>query len=124
MKKELSVDEIIAKHIEYDRIIEENLYGGDYKKNNRAVKNLNKLIFTYKDNETIASQVYDQLLSHSNRMVRANAAVECLRIGIFEEESLKILEDLAAGQGMLSFSCGMCLKLWRGEIKGKNFERY
>lgn len=122
--KKVSVEEIIEKHIEYDKIIEQNLYGGDHRKNNRAVKNKKKLVLSFKDNTEIVNQVYDHLLSHSNSRVRAEAAIECLRLRVFEERALRILEELAADKGMLAFSCSMCLRIWRGEIAGAEFEHY
>ncbi|MBQ7012196.1 MAG: hypothetical protein IJN63_10865 [Clostridia bacterium] len=127
MKKELSVDEIVEMHVKSDLIIDECMKTLNKRStliNNREVKKLNKLIQSYKDDKETAKQVYEKLFAHSNSRVRSHAAVECLRIGIFEEVAVKTLEEIELQTGITAHGARWALKLWRGEIKGRQFERY
>ena len=127
MKRILSVDEIVESHIKSDLIIDECMKNMNKRTsliNNREVKKLQKLISIYKDDKELSKQIYERLLVHHNSRVRGNAAVECLRIGVFEEIAVQTLEELELEPGIGGHSAKWALKLWRGEIKGKTFERY
>ena len=127
MKKVLSVDEIVELHIKSDLIIDECMKNMNKRTsliNNREVKKLQKLISIYKDDKELSKQIHERLLVHSNSEVRGNSAVECLRIGIFEEIAVKTLEELELEPGITGHRAEWALKIWRGEVKGRPFERY
>ena len=127
MKKVLSVDEIVELHIKSDLIIDECMKNMNKRTsliNNREAKKLNKLVLSYKDDKELSKKVYDRLLVHSNSRVRSHAAVECLRIGIFEELAVTTLEEIELEPGITGHGAEWALKIWRGEVKGCPFERY
>ena len=121
MKKKLSHEEIIRKHIESDEIIESVSMTTDYKTNNREVKKIQKLFEILKDDIELAKQVYGTLLKEESATTRSHAASACLRLGIFIADSEKTLEELSERTdiGITRLSCEMALKVWRGEIPGK-----
>jgi uncharacterized protein YjiS (DUF1127 family) len=115
------VRQIVNKHIECDRIIEAALMSGDYRKNNREVKKLNRLTAPLKDDLELARQVYSELFKADCVRSRCHASVECLRIGVLENDAVTILEELSKRDdiGITRLGSEMALKLWRGEIPGK-----
>jgi hypothetical protein len=119
--KKLTPQEIIAFHIESDKIIETALTNGDSKTNNKEVKKLNKLTALLKDDLELAKLVYGELFKADCVRSHCHAAVECLRLGIHKNEAEKILEELSKRNdiGITRTGCEMALKLWRGEIPGK-----
>jgi len=123
--KELSVEEIVKKHIESDLIIQECRETGNSARNNREVKKSLKLVFSYKDDIEKATKVYKTLFKEENPYVLAHAAVECLRIGILIPEAEAILERVSKmeGIGIIRISAEYALRMWRGEDEG-TFEKW
>jgi len=121
MTKHLSQKEIIDRHIESDKIIEEAIMNGDYKRNNREVKKLNRLKAHLKNDPELALHVYSELFKSDCVTTQSHAAVESLRIGIHIEKAISILEELSKREdiGIIRLGCETALKLWRGEIPGK-----
>jgi len=120
MKKSMSAQEIIEKRIENDLLIEA-LSVRDYKKNNRIVDKNFKLFKLLKIDLELAKLVYKELLSYDCVITRLTAAGECLSLGIYIEEALRILTEMSnrGDIGIRSFEAELTLKVWRGEVPGK-----
>ena len=58
--------------------------------------------------------MYCELLQSDIVTTKAISAVECLRLGIFQEQALSILKELAGRKdiGIISFEAETTLKLW------------
>lgn len=69
-----------------------------------------------------AIKIYNILLNNSNLNILTTAASHCLKIGIHEERAINILEEISKRKdiGILAFSAEMCLKVYKGEVPGKN----
>lgn len=119
--KKMTAEEIIKKHSESDKIIDELSSSDDYKRSNQEAKKLHKLHNYLQENTSLAKEVYGALLKSECVTSRSISAAECLRIGIFIEEAEETLETIGQRDdiGIRSFNAKMALKIWRGEIPGK-----
>ena len=105
----------IEKHIQSDLIIESVKMTTDYKTNNREIKKLHKLFVELSKNLTLAHEVYRELLNTDIATTKAISSVECLRLGILQEQALFTLRELAnrTDIGIISFEAEMTLKMWK-----------
>ena len=85
----------IEKHVASDLIIESVSMTEDYKTNNKEVKKLNKLYEKISKDLEIAKEVYKVLLEHECITTRGISSVECLRLGIYIDKSIKNLEEIS-----------------------------
>lgn len=115
MKKVLSAQAIIAKHIESDKIIE-FVATTDDKVNNREVDKLMKLLDKLKGNIELAKEVYGVLLQHENDITRFHAAGECSRLGIYTEKAKQVLEELSDRSDINNLYLETGLKMWRSGV--------
>jgi hypothetical protein len=118
----MSAQEIVDLHVKSDRIIESVRMTGDYRTNNREAKKLLRLFAIVKDDLTLAEEVYSRLLLHDCVTTRVWAASDCLRLGIFVQEAVRVLEEISKRDdlGMISFDADMALRVWRGEFPGRS----
>ena len=116
MRKMLSAQEIIAKHIDSDKIIESLAKSSDYKTSNREVDKLQKLYKRMKGNVNLAEQVYRVLLKHENDITRFHAAGECNGLGIYIKESKQVLEELSARTDIENLYLKTGLKMCASDI--------
>jgi hypothetical protein len=117
----MSAQEIVDLHVKSDRIIESVSMTGDYRTNNREAKKLYRLFLILKEDLTLAKEVYSQLLWHDCVTTRSISAAECLRLSIFVQEAVHVLEEISGRDdiGITSFHAEMALRIWRGEFPGK-----
>ena len=90
------------------------------KKHNTARLALNKLALELSQNEIVAKDVFFMLLKECNIRVRLSAAAHSLKYGIHAEEAICVLENIEKdNDAYAAFSAMMVLKVYRGEIAGR-----
>jgi hypothetical protein len=116
----MTVQEIIAKLLEIGREIE-SLSVLEYKKNNRLADKSFRLIKMLRKDLELAKVVYEELLVADCAVTRVNAASECLSLGIYIDEAVRVLTEIANRPdiGIKSFEAELTLRVWRGEVPGK-----
>lgn len=114
MKTYVTAKEIIEKRLENDRIIG-SLSVLEYKKNNRLVDKNFKLFKLLEADLDLARAVYGVLLTRDNSVTKLNAATECLSLGIYIDEAVRVLAEMAvmADNDMRCFNAKMTLEDWR-----------
>jgi tagatose-1,6-bisphosphate aldolase len=114
MKSTMTAQEIIAKHLKSDRLIE-SLSARDYKKNNSEAKKLDNLFRVIEQDINLAKEVYKELLASDCMVARLHSAAECLSLEIYIEEAIQVLSEMVTRTdiGIRSFSAEMCLKMWK-----------
>lgn len=118
----MSAQEIVDLHVKSDRIIEAVKMTSDYRVNNREAKKLYRLFLILKEDLTLAKEVYSQLLWHDCVTTRSIAAAECLRLNIFVQEAVSVLEEISKRDdvGITRFEAETALQIWRGEVPGRS----
>jgi len=120
MRKNISIQEIIELHIQSDEIIDIATVNGDYKTNNKEFKKRNKLFKFVENDIEMAKEVYSHLLMHPCITTKISSASECLKLNIYIDEAVEILEEISkrADVGIRGLSAEMVLRVWRGEFPG------
>jgi hypothetical protein len=121
MKRNLSLQEVVKLHIKSDEIIDYATINGDYKTNNKEFKKRDKLFQIVSEDIDLAKEVYSHLLAHSCITTKISSASECLKLNIYTDESIKILEELSKRTdiGVRRTNAEMVLRVWNGEFLGK-----
>jgi hypothetical protein len=114
MRKNMTAQEIIAKHLESDRIIA-SLSLGEYKKNNREVDKTIKLFKIVEHDLDLAKEVYGVLLTSDLAVTKLQAAAACLSLEIYIDDAIRNLIELSdrTDIGMISFHAEMSLEAWK-----------
>lgn len=91
------------------------------KKNNIAMKALSGLFEEVCNNVETAKSLYNKLMDYEDDRVRGTAAIHSLKMNINIKKAEWTLENLAKQSNPISaFGAEMALKVWRGEIPGKD----
>jgi len=119
MIKNKSAQEIIALIVQSGEIIDGATDNSDYKINNREFKKRDKLYQEIAKDVELAEEIYDHLLEHPCITVKISSSFQCLKLNIYVDRSVSILEKLAQRTdiGVRSFNAEMCLRVWRGEVQ-------
>jgi len=119
MNKSKSTQELIALLVQSYEIIDKVKDEGDYKINNREMKKCIKLHNLIAEDLKLAEEIYGLLLEHSCISVKTASAYQSLKLDIYVDKSVNILEELAKRTdiGTRRLSAEMCLRVWRGEIQ-------
>jgi len=120
MKSKIDSSILIKKYIEYATIEGETKLNGDYKKGNEMVKKLNKIFKIINENEDLAKEVISAVLYSNSIRAQGLAAVDALRLNIYVNDAINILEKISLREDIWGFGSEMALKIWRGEIPGKS----
>ncbi|MDR1018807.1 MAG: hypothetical protein LBM02_08920 [Lachnospiraceae bacterium] len=99
----ISSFEIIGSNIKWNRIVKTKLV---------------PLINDINSDLTVAEKVYSKLLDSINPLSRKNAASNCLKLNIYVEKSIEVLEYISNNEqnANIAFSADMVLKIYRGEM--------
>jgi len=121
MKTNLSPQEIITLHIRSDELIDSAIINGDYKTNNREHKKRAQLFQILSKDIELAKEVYGHLLIHHCITTKISSASECLRLNIYVDKAVEILEEISnrTDIGVRRTNAEMVLRVWRGEFPGK-----
>ena len=111
--KEYDVMELTNGFIENAVIQGETANSGDYKKGNKAAKELFKIEAIMKENTDIAREMLNVLLEHENINVKIWAAGNALDLKYRGEEAEQLLKKISSMNdiGILSFDAEMSLKV-------------
>ncbi len=119
MKKGMTSQEMIAMHVESDKIMEAATKQGDFKTYNKEFAKTDKIHKFLALRPDLAKEVYQELLTHECIVSRLSSAVQCLKNGFYIEKAVDILDVIKdSSAGMYSFDARMTLRVWRGEIPG------
>lgn len=121
MKKGTTSHEIIAMHIQSDKIMEKATTQGDVKTHNREFMKRDKIHQFLAVRPDLAKEVYQELFEHECIVSRLSAAAQCLKNGLFIEkaEDILIMMEKDNSAGVYSLEAHMTLRVWRGEFPGK-----
>jgi len=110
-----SPQRIVEQYIEYSNIEGQSKLDGDCKIGNKMSKKLTKLEAYLEDNNDLAKIVLKELIKSNSIRARTLASVESLRLDMYVEESLKVLEEISNNEelGILSFGAEISLKIWK-----------
>lgn len=110
-----NAEKIIEQYIEYANIEGQSKLDGDYKIGNKMSKKLSKLDSYLEENNDLAKIVLKELLKSNSIRARTLAAVESLRLNMYVEESLKVLEEIVENKelGILSLGAEISLEIWK-----------
>ena len=113
--KTMSSSELITKFIEYSEIEAKTKLNGDYKLGNKYSKKLYKIFIILKKDNNLARNVLKELLKTNSIRARSIAAIDALRLNIYVDEALKVLNEVANMKeiGILSFGPSVALKIWK-----------
>ena len=113
-------------------IVEMASTSADNKKNNKAMKMLQKIHADFEKDIQTADSILSELLKHENACVRSGAATHCVALGIRLEEAENVLLDVAktSENRVISFNAWATLKVWKEQgflsmypEKGKSSKR-
>jgi hypothetical protein len=91
------------------------------RKHNSLVKKKRKIIKIINDNIELAEQVYSILLKSENVETLITTSTDCLRIGVYVEQAISVLEKIESGpRGENRFNAMMILQIYRGEIANRD----
>lgn len=115
MKDSWTSGEILAQYAESGAIMEKATLEGDYRTNNSEGGVVLKVFKFLERNKELASITLPSLLQDGSTVTRTIAAAHCLALNIHIEEATEALERVAQDEstGILGFSAGMTLKVWR-----------
>jgi hypothetical protein len=115
VKCKKDVDEIIKQYIEYSDVEGQTKLEGDYKLGNKMSKKLKGLFMYLENDDDLAKIVLRELLQSDSIRARSLAATDALRLNIYIDESLKVLEEIANRKelGILSYGPEMALQIWK-----------
>ncbi|MDR1018804.1 MAG: DUF2019 domain-containing protein [Lachnospiraceae bacterium] len=90
-------------------------------KYNKLFKERQIIIDNLHNNVEMARDVYKELLNSKNSLTLVNTSANCLRLGVFVDEAISILENLSKKSlGEDSFNAKIVLKVYRGEYLGSH----
>jgi len=116
--KNLTAQQVRELYIEYALTAENAMANNDYKTNNKAANQLTKIFKVCEKDIDLAKEILMPLLEHENFSVKANAAADCLRLGICIKSAEEVLEKMSKEKGIIGFNAEICLGLWqKGELK-------
>jgi hypothetical protein len=91
------------------------------RKHNSLVKKKRKITKIINNKIELAEQVYSVLLKSDNIETLITTSTDCLRIGIFVEQAISILENIDKNStGENSFNAMMILRIYRGEVPNRD----
>jgi len=92
---------------------------GDYKTANKQYSKLIRIYKILEKDKDLREKVLKELLKDENICVSSWAAAHCLRLNIYVDEAVKLLEEIAKRKdiGIWRFDAEMTLKVWREEGK-------
>jgi hypothetical protein len=89
------------------------------KKYNKLFDKRQKILDEVNKNIDLAESVYCTLLSSDSDLTRITVAANCLKLNLFLEESITVLEAVANGPyGRNRFSAHMVLEVYNGKVPG------
>jgi len=108
---------IEKEFIELRLIVEEASSQGDFRRNNKAMKSLQKIFKNFEKDVESASVILSDLLKHENNCVRAGAAAFCLSLKIHLKEAEQALKDVAkkSDSKIVSFNAKSTLEIWKDQ---------
>lgn len=117
----VSAQELIALIVQSCEIIDKAAETGDYKINNREMNQCIKLHNFIAEDLKLAEEIYGLLLEHSCISVKIACAFQCLKLDIYVDKSVNILDKLTKRTdiGIRRLDAEMCLRVWRGEFSNK-----
>ncbi len=115
--KSLTAQEIIEKYTEYATIQGQSMLDGNYKMNNKMVKKINVYYKEFQNNTELGKVVLKELLNSDSFQTRINAAADCLRLKLYQDEALRVLRNASKRKDILGFGPEMALEIWKE--KGK-----
>jgi len=110
---------LIRSYVDYATIEGESKLNGDYKLGNRMVKKLNKIFNVLQSDDNLAHEVVAGIFASNSTRAKGLAAVDALRLNIYIDEAVDILENIAKQDDIIGFGSQMALRIWRGEFPGK-----
>jgi hypothetical protein len=119
VKKIITPDILAKEYVEYATIEGETKLSGDYKLGNKMSNKLQKIFLMLRENQQLSEEVIKIIMCSNSARARSMASVDALRLNIFIDDAIKILEKESQRQDILGFSAEMALKIYRGEIPGK-----
>lgn len=118
-KVETNIDNLANEYIKFATMEGKSKLSGDYRTGNFASKQLENIINLVREDPVIQCNVIRKILSSESRRAQSLGAVDALRLNIFVEEAIHILEEDSLQHDILGFGSEMALRIWRGEIPGK-----
>jgi len=119
VKHTVNSSKLINDYIEFATIEGETKLNGDYKLGNKMAKKIIKIFTILKDNEQLAREVIPIILNSNSVRARGLIAVDALRLNVYVNDAIKVLEDISKQNDILDFSSQMALKIYRGEFPDK-----
>ncbi|MDR1018806.1 MAG: hypothetical protein LBM02_08915 [Lachnospiraceae bacterium] len=117
-----TIEQYVDAISKLDEKIEENYKNLNFNtKHNALIKKRQKITGGINMNIRLAETVYFILLLSNNIETLICTASHCLRLDIFTERSLEILNSLSNNDeiGIHGFEAKTCLRLYRGEIPNR-----
>lgn len=111
--KPLTPQQIIDEYTKYSNTQGQCLLDGNYKINNKMAKKLNVLFKEFQRDPELAKTALKELLVSDCIRTRTNAAADCLRLNIFQDEALRVLRRASKRKDILGFGPEMALEIWK-----------
>lgn len=118
-KLDANIDSLANEYIKFAAMEGESKLSGNYRIGNFASKQLEGIINLAREDPVILCNIIKKILSSESRRAQSLGAVDALRLNIFVEEAIHILEEDSLQHDILGFGSEMALRIWRGEIPGK-----
>lgn len=111
----MNTEDIKEQFVALRMIVEEASISGDFKRNNKAMKELQKLYKTFEKDYASADKILGELLVHKNYCVQSGAAAFCLAMGIRSEQAQSVLKEVAkkSKNKIISFNAQSTLETWQ-----------
>ena len=115
MKKEISLDELIGKFIEFSELTGKYLLSGEFRKNNVVAKKLAKVAAAISNNKENAEYAFPIIMKSDLYMARTTGAVYALRTKLpsLESEAVQVLEAEKDRHDILGFGTRMALENYK-----------
>lgn len=109
-----TVDEVVTVFEEAGVVMQEATLSGDYRKNNRQRKKLEKYYKLYAECPELCHACIDRLIESENVVTRTNAAACSIAFDYELDRAKAVLQDIAsARKDIFGFNAEMTLKVWK-----------
>lgn len=117
--------DLVNEVIKHSIIFDETQKNGDFKKGNKSSKKILKILDQLKQDQSLATEVLDDLLKNDNPAVLDVCCLYAILLNYRRDEALKILKEIAKlGIKVTSFSAEMTIELYESgelfELHGMN----
>ena len=112
-----NVESLMQAYIDSATIHGEATLGGDYKRANRAAKNLIKIYKIMEQDHQLAAQMLEVLMSCQNINVRVYSSAHALGLCIYIDKATTILEEISSQKdsGIFGSDADMTLTAYKNK---------